>query len=98
MSRLRSLFFRCVAPGSLPLLALLLLLAASSGWAQQSSAQSVEGPLPESAPRSRLTNDSIVRMVKAGLGDDLILQTINAQPGHYILDADAMVALKQAGV
>ena len=101
MSRLRSLFFRCVARcvalGSLPLLALLLLFAVSSGWAQQSSAQSVEGPLPESAPRS-LTNDSIVRMVKAGLGDDLILQTIHAQPGHYTLDGDAMVALKQAGV
>jgi hypothetical protein len=77
--------------------ALLLLFAAGSSWAQQSSAQSVEGPLPESAQRS-LTNDSIVRMVKAGLGDDLILQTINAQPGHYTLDADAMVALKQAGV
>ena len=103
MSRLRSLLIcyvapvRCVVPASLPLMALLLLFAASSGWAQQSAAQSVEGPLPESAQRS-LTNDSIVRMVKAGLGDDLILQTINTQPGHYTLDADAMVALKQAGV
>lgn len=45
-----------------------------------------------------MTNDSVIRMVNAGLGDDLILQTINAQPGQYTTDADALVALKQAGV
>jgi len=37
-------------------------------------------------------------MVKAGLNDELILQTIESQPGQYTTDADALVALKEAGV
>ncbi|WP_433965808.1 hypothetical protein [Tunturiibacter gelidiferens] len=45
-----------------------------------------------------MNNDSVVKMVKAGLGDDLILQTINTQPGKYITDADALVTLKTAGL
>lgn len=45
-----------------------------------------------------LTNDSILKMVKADLGDAIILQTINAQPGHYSTGADDLVALKNAGV
>ena len=49
------------------------------------------------APKA-MDNDSIIKMVKAGLGDDLIVQTINAQPGKYTTDADALVALKEAGV
>ncbi|CAN5526686.1 hypothetical protein BH10ACI4_BH10ACI4_23650 [soil metagenome] len=75
----------------------LLLLAGPVGFAQQTSVEGVEGPLTQAAPKT-LTNDSIVRMVKAGLGDDLILQTIAAQPGRYTTDADALVALKGAGV
>ncbi len=59
--------------------------------------EAVNGPLPDAAPKI-LTNDSIMKMVKGGLGDDLIVQTINAQPGHYTTDADALVALKEAGV
>jgi hypothetical protein len=77
----------------------LMLLGVGSGFAQGSPAESVEGPLAEPAPMVKtLTNDSIVKLVKAGLGDDLILQTINAQPGSYKTDADALVALKEAGV
>ena len=45
-----------------------------------------------------MTNDSVLRMAKAGLADDLIVQTINAQPGQYDTDADSLVTLKQAGV
>jgi len=59
----------------------------------------VAGPLP--VPRtaqSKMTNDSVLRMAKAGLSDDLIVQTIGAQPGQYTTDADSLVALKQAGV
>jgi hypothetical protein len=76
----------------------LMLLGVGAGLAQ-SSPESVEGPLAAPAPVVKtLTNDSIIRMSKAGLGDDLILQTINTQPGDYKTDADAMVALKEAGV
>ena len=74
-----------------------LLLSAPHLQAQQTSVESAEGPLQESGPKP-LTNDSVVRMFKAGLGDDLIVQTIGAQPGRYTTDADAMVALKNEGV
>ena len=45
-----------------------------------------------------MDNDSVVKMAKAGLGDDLIVETINTQPGQYITDADSLVVLKNAGV
>jgi hypothetical protein len=44
-----------------------------------------------------LNNDSIVKLVKAGLSDDLIVSTINASPGNYDTTADGVIALKQAG-
>lgn len=45
-----------------------------------------------------LNNDSIIKMVKAGLTDDVIVTTINASPGSYDTSADGLIALKQAGV
>ena len=45
-----------------------------------------------------MDNDSVMKMAKAGLGDDLIIETINTQPGKYVTDADSLVALKGAGV
>jgi hypothetical protein len=44
-----------------------------------------------------LTNDSIVKVVKAGLGEDLVVKTIQAQPGKYSKGLDDLVALKSAG-
>lgn len=45
-----------------------------------------------------MNNDSVIKMARAGLGEDLILQTITTQPGQYVTDADALVALKTAGL
>jgi hypothetical protein len=45
-----------------------------------------------------MNNDAVIRMVKAGLSDGLVMQTIYAQPGSYVVTADALIALKQAGV
>jgi hypothetical protein len=45
-----------------------------------------------------LNNDSVVKMVKAGLGEGLIVSMIQNQPGKYTLTSDAMVKLKQQGV
>ena len=42
-------------------------------------------------------NDAIVKLVKAGLSDDLIVPTINAQPGSYDTSPDGLIALKAAG-
>jgi hypothetical protein len=45
-----------------------------------------------------LTNDSIVKMVKAGLSDTVIVTTVTTQPGRYSLGADDIIALKKEGV
>ena len=45
-----------------------------------------------------LTNDSILKLVKAGLGDDVIVGMVNSQPGEYAVDSDSVIAMKQAGV
>ncbi|MBB5345403.1 hypothetical protein [Tunturibacter empetritectus] len=64
--------------------------------------QLIEGPQTASqttSPKSAvMNNDSVVKMVKAGLGDELIVQTINTQPGKYNTDADSLVTLKTAGL
>jgi hypothetical protein len=44
-----------------------------------------------------LNNGSIIKLVKAGLSDDLIVSTINASPGSYDTSADGLIALKTAG-
>lgn len=44
-----------------------------------------------------LNNDSIIKLVKAGLSDDLILSTINASNGTYDTSANGLIALKHAG-
>jgi TolB-like protein len=44
-----------------------------------------------------MNNDTVVKLVKAGLSDDIIITTINASPGAYDISADGLVALKSAG-
>jgi len=45
-----------------------------------------------------LNNDSVIKLAKAGLSDDAIISTISASPGTYDTSANALVALKTAGV
>ena len=45
-----------------------------------------------------LNNEAIVKLVKAGLSDDLIVSTINACPGAYDTSTDGLIALKASGV
>ncbi len=45
-----------------------------------------------------LNNDAVIKLVKAGLAEDLIVTTINASPGAYDTSADGLIALKSAGV
>lgn len=82
------------------LLSLLLLASPGLLRAQDAVDSNTAGPLPapKLAPAKAITNDAVIRMVKAGLGDDLIVQTISTQPGQYTTDPDSLVALKQAGV
>ncbi len=48
--------------------------------------------------QTSLDNSAIVKMVKAGLGDGVILSMVQNQPGNYSVTPDTMVQLKQAGV
>jgi hypothetical protein len=59
--------------------------------------QAVDGPLTATKAPA-MDNDSVMKMAKAGLGDDLIIETINTQPGQYVVDANALVVLKNGGV
>jgi hypothetical protein len=43
-------------------------------------------------------NETILKLVKAGIGEATIVGMVNQQPGNYALSADDMIALKRAGV
>jgi hypothetical protein len=87
----------------LKLLSLLLpcamLLGCLGAVAQEPAEQ--DGPLQTNTdvPRAHfIDNDTIIRMSKAGLGDDVLLQTIQLQPGRYDTNPDDLIALRKAGV
>lgn len=92
---------------TLPLIACAVLCLPFASHAQQHTAESpqiLEGPqTPGIAPTrpsepELMNNDSVLRMHKAGLSDDLILQTISAQPGRYDTASDTLITLKRAGL
>lgn len=45
-----------------------------------------------------LSNDSIIKLVKAGMDEDLITGVIASQPSDFALGTDDLIALKSAGV
>jgi hypothetical protein len=45
-----------------------------------------------------LTNEAILKMVKAGLSESTIISLIRQQPGHYSTRVGDLMALKEAGV
>lgn len=45
-----------------------------------------------------LNNDSILKMVKSGLGEDLIVTMVQTQPGKYSVYPEELIRLKKAGV
>jgi hypothetical protein len=73
------------------------LIAAAQQPHTVDAPQAVDGPLT-AAKAPAMDNDSVMKMAKAGLGDDLIIETINTQPGQYLTDADSLVKLKTANV
>ena len=44
-----------------------------------------------------LTNDSVIKLLKAGLSEELVVTTINSSPGQYDTSVNALIALKKAG-
>ena len=53
---------------------------------------------PLNVQAETLTNDMIVSLVQAGLGDDAVIAKIRASAGHYALSTDDLIALKKRGV
>lgn len=45
-----------------------------------------------------LNNDAVIKLEKAGLGEDLVISTIKTQPGTYSLQPQDLINLKEAGV
>jgi hypothetical protein len=48
--------------------------------------------------QTALTNDTIIKMAKAGLSDDVIVSTISSQPARFSTTADDLISLKGAGI
>ena len=48
--------------------------------------------------QEELTNESILKLVKAGLGEDMIISMIKTQPSKFSLNADDVIAMKNGGV
>jgi hypothetical protein len=45
-----------------------------------------------------LTNDAVVKMVKGGLSDDVVISMVKSQPAKYTTSPDDLITLKTAGV
>jgi len=45
-----------------------------------------------------MNNDGVIKLVKSGMTEDLIINVIQQQPGMYSLSANDLVALKEASV
>ena len=45
-----------------------------------------------------LTNETVIKLAKAGLGDDVIINMISRQPGSYSHGSADIIKLKEAGV
>ena len=47
--------------------------------------------------QEEMNNAAVIKLLKAGLSDDLIVNTIDASPGKYDTSADGLDALRNAG-
>ena len=52
----------------------------------------------QSAGGEVLTNETLIKLVKAGLRDDVVIGMINSQLGQYSVTPTAVIAMKEAGV
>lgn len=54
--------------------------------------------IPLSVRAETLTNQSIVDLIRAGMGDEVVIAKIKASPARFDLSTDQIIALKQKGV
>ena len=48
--------------------------------------------------QSSMSNDDVVKLVKSGLSDDFVLNTIDQQGSHLSSDVSSLIELKESGV
>jgi hypothetical protein len=47
--------------------------------------------------QTMMNNEAVIKMVKAGLSEDLVVSSIKSQPGAFTTTPDDLIALKSAG-
>ncbi len=57
-----------------------------------------KSPAPRPAPAGPMTNRDVIRLVKAGVSEDLIIAKIRQSKTKFDVSVDGLVTLKQAGV
>ena len=55
-------------------------------------------PTPPATEKTAISNDDVVNMARVGLGDDVIIMRIKSARPLFDTSANALVALKTAGV
>jgi len=56
------------------------------------------GPQTRVEAQEVLTNDSVISMVKGGLGEAVVLARIRSSPANFDTSTNSLLALKKAGV
>jgi hypothetical protein len=54
--------------------------------------------MPPAFAQQPMNNQAVIKMVKAGLSDSIMVSAIQSSPGEYNTSTDGLIALKQAGV
>lgn len=71
----------------------------SGGKSDDHPAEPKGGSAHTGKPSKALTNEDVVKLVKAELGDKIVIDKINASPGDKLdTSTDALIKLKKAGV
>ncbi len=89
----RTVAFACLMIGVLGFINLREVMAAA-GESDPRSAAIAEAQQAQEV----LTNDSIIQLLKVGLGDDLIIAKIQKSKTNFDTSTSGLIALKQAGV
>lgn len=80
----------------------LAALGTALAWSQPvapSGGEGARGAEPSlAAPREILTNELVIKLVRAGLSEGVIIEKIRATPSRFDLGTDSLIALKEAGV
>jgi hypothetical protein len=78
--------------------AVLLFLGGFAFFVDSYALDAAQTPAQQSAADEVLTNDTLIKLVKAGIRDDVIVGMINIRPGQYSVGPSAVIAMKEAGV